>query len=361
MRKKLEKHVNQLFKNSRKDPAARELREEVLQNTLDRFEEEIAAGKSEQEAYRIAVNAIGDIELAMEQTEKRPRKKKFTLLCAIITVICVALVSVACAFTSIEYYDEPDSYSIGSGSVSGELTRLDIDWHAGSVSIITYDGDEIELKETDVSNTNQKMRYRLRSGVLSVKYQASGINISSPISKKLEIRIPQEIALTSASLELASADATLKNLTIDRLEIESASGNLLAEDCVFRTVEAESASGDQTFKNCTMDSAETDAASGNTKIEGSVKKLAHSSASGDLTLSTDITPSELEIDTASGNIKVTLPSDAQFTCEYETASGNVKINGFSGNYQSEKFVCGESTNRYELESASGNITLNAAQ
>ncbi len=359
MRKKPEMYVNHLFRSRRKDPAAQELHDEVLQNTPERFEEEIAAGKSEQEAYTVAVNAVGNIELAMEQTAKRPRRKKGVLLCAVLTILIVAFSCAACAVTSIEYYDDPESYSIGSGSVSGELNRLEIDWQSGSISIVTYDGDEIELKETDVSNTNQKMRYRLQNGVLSVHYQASGINISSPISKKLEIRIPQEIALTSAALELSAADTTLQGLTIDRLEIESASGNLTAEDCTFNAVESESASGNFTFKNCLIDSIETEAASGNTKIEGSIGKLTHSSASGDLTLTTDITPEKLEIDTASGNIKLTLPADSQFTCEYETASGDVKINGFAGNYQSEKFVCGDSTNKYELESASGDIAINA--
>ena len=48
MRKKLIAYVNDLFAQAPKNPQARDLHDEILLNTLDRFDEEVAAGQPEQ-------------------------------------------------------------------------------------------------------------------------------------------------------------------------------------------------------------------------------------------------------------------------------------------------------------------------
>ncbi len=62
MRDQLIAYVNHLFE--RAEPSARllELRDELLQNTLDHYDDEIADGKDEQTAYAAAVQGIGDVE-----------------------------------------------------------------------------------------------------------------------------------------------------------------------------------------------------------------------------------------------------------------------------------------------------------
>ena len=64
MREKLISYVNLLFAgNEDRD----EIRQEILQNTLDRFDDLVADGKPEEAAYRLAIGGIGDINEILGQ------------------------------------------------------------------------------------------------------------------------------------------------------------------------------------------------------------------------------------------------------------------------------------------------------
>lgn len=58
MRDKLEQYVNLLFAGARD---CEDIRQEILQNTLDRYDDLIAEGKVPEAAYRLAITGIGDV------------------------------------------------------------------------------------------------------------------------------------------------------------------------------------------------------------------------------------------------------------------------------------------------------------
>lgn len=58
MREQLIQYVNLLFAGA---PNCDEMKQEILQNTLDRYDDLIAAGKVPEAAYRLAISGIGDI------------------------------------------------------------------------------------------------------------------------------------------------------------------------------------------------------------------------------------------------------------------------------------------------------------
>lgn len=58
MREQLIQYVNLLFAGS---PDAQDIKQEILQNTLDRFDDLVAQGKSPEAAYSLAISGIGDI------------------------------------------------------------------------------------------------------------------------------------------------------------------------------------------------------------------------------------------------------------------------------------------------------------
>ena len=57
MREKLIQYVNLLFAGT----TCEEVRDEILQNTLDRYDDLIEQGKTPEAAYRLAISGIGDI------------------------------------------------------------------------------------------------------------------------------------------------------------------------------------------------------------------------------------------------------------------------------------------------------------
>ena len=73
MREKLVQDVRSLFQNMPDTPRNRDLQEEILQNTLDRYDDLIAQGKSPQAAYSLAISGIGDInEILIAQADATP-------------------------------------------------------------------------------------------------------------------------------------------------------------------------------------------------------------------------------------------------------------------------------------------------
>ena len=62
MREQLKQYIDHLFLATDGSQKASDFHDEILQNTLDRYDEELSSGKSEQEAYRIAVLSLGNTE-----------------------------------------------------------------------------------------------------------------------------------------------------------------------------------------------------------------------------------------------------------------------------------------------------------
>lgn len=58
MKEQLTKYVELLFAGA---PNARDIQQEILQNTLDRYDDLIAQGKSPEAAYSLSISGIGDI------------------------------------------------------------------------------------------------------------------------------------------------------------------------------------------------------------------------------------------------------------------------------------------------------------
>ena len=68
MREQLIQYVNLLFAGT---PDSDDIRQEILQNTLDRYDDLISQGKLPEAAYRLAIAGIGDInEVLMGDTPK---------------------------------------------------------------------------------------------------------------------------------------------------------------------------------------------------------------------------------------------------------------------------------------------------
>lgn len=100
MRNKLICYVNSIFEGIPNTPEVQELREEILQNTLDRYDEECARGVSETVSYNVAVMSIGDTdELLAAYRKPKKEKKSSRRVCVAIAIalyiLCVVPPAVA--------------------------------------------------------------------------------------------------------------------------------------------------------------------------------------------------------------------------------------------------------------------------
>lgn len=94
MDEKIRKHINELFKEAPKTRRAVELKEEMTQNTIEKYEDLIAEGHQEEDAFQIVVGSIGDVTELFEDLKGRSlfllpeeqRRKK-----AVLTAVAVGL------------------------------------------------------------------------------------------------------------------------------------------------------------------------------------------------------------------------------------------------------------------------------
>ena len=68
MRDQLIQYVRLLFAGT---PDSYDMQQEILQNTLDRYDDLIAQGKSPEAAYRLAISGIGDINEIIGNTQSQ--------------------------------------------------------------------------------------------------------------------------------------------------------------------------------------------------------------------------------------------------------------------------------------------------
>lgn len=86
MRNKLIHYVESIFEGIPNTPEVQELREEILQNTLDRYDEECAKGISEAAAYNTAVMSIGDTEELLSAYRVPKKKNSSRRVCVAIAI-----------------------------------------------------------------------------------------------------------------------------------------------------------------------------------------------------------------------------------------------------------------------------------
>lgn len=141
MREQLIQYVTLLFAGS---PEQEEMKQEILQNTLDRYDDLISQGKTPEAAYRLAISGIGDINevlgsdpfpapvvTAQELPEKKDKKKLMQSV-AIGMYICCVLPVIALG-------------NVGNGILGVCLMFLMI--AAATVMIIMASNDERDAKE----------------------------------------------------------------------------------------------------------------------------------------------------------------------------------------------------------------------
>ena len=67
MREKLTEYLNDLFQSAPDTPKNRELREELLQNSLDKYDDLVRNGTSEAAAFNLVVGGLGDVTVLLRE------------------------------------------------------------------------------------------------------------------------------------------------------------------------------------------------------------------------------------------------------------------------------------------------------
>lgn len=96
MNEKIRKEVNRLFENAPNTKRAYDLKDEIISNAEDKYDDFIKQGKTEEEAFEIVIKEIGNVdELIEELNENNPIHKENTYeqrrKTGLVVSICVGL------------------------------------------------------------------------------------------------------------------------------------------------------------------------------------------------------------------------------------------------------------------------------
>ena len=117
MKEKIRQHFNQIFAEAPKTRKALDLKQEMIQSAMDKYDDMVADGYSEEDAYRNVIESIGDVsELFPEVEEKNlltlsetDRKKK-----AMLTAVAVGMyIFAAAVFFFFECFEGAAAYGPG--------------------------------------------------------------------------------------------------------------------------------------------------------------------------------------------------------------------------------------------------------
>ena len=71
MKEKITQHFNKIFADAPKTRKALDLKQEMMQNAMDKYDDMVADGYSEEDAYHNVVESIGDVTELFSEVEER--------------------------------------------------------------------------------------------------------------------------------------------------------------------------------------------------------------------------------------------------------------------------------------------------
>lgn len=195
-----------------------------------------------------------------------------------------------------------DAYTFQTGSGSGEylegnegtadaaqVKNLDIDWAAGSITIVSADTDAITFSEAFTGGTAEVMVFDVRGDTLHLEYTKTSMwigGVSLP-SKDLTITVPRDWICGELEIDGAALDVEVQAVSIGTLDIDGA-------DCEVR-------------------------------LTGSVDTVECDGAACTLELNCTGRPRSIDIDGADCELELTLPEGCGF---------RVEMNGLSCDFTS---------------------------
>ncbi len=258
-------------------------------------------------------------------------------------------------------YDDARKYSAGDASLDAkDVHTIKIDWVDGSVKLNAYGGEKLEISESfsGEAENDYIMRYRLKDGVLSIKFCRSGLvfGASEIPQKQLTVNVPVALAKELQNIEAitTSAHITISEIGADEIDLESVSGNIVCNHSSAKRLDLETVSGDVDIMG-EYGELSFEGVSGNMELNGKVTDIELENVSGDMRLELREAPENLELSAVSGDTVIYIPESSSFGGKYEVVSGDF-ICEIPGKISKNSFDCGRSSG-FSLESVSGNIEI----
>lgn len=249
--------------------------------------------------------------------------------------------------------------------------------------------DENPNSPIRLNGDTENLSLRTEGGVLFITQEqsASGSFFFSRglSSSSIELTIPQRpwpvISITTISGDVELQDGCLNvenfsvrttsgDVTVDGLEqiqhmlINTTSGDCSLTNSVCANFVFHSDSGDLDASSFTAATAVTQTASGDVEFSGDIRDLKAISASGDLSFTAESLPEAVTMTTKSGDCSLSVPDSDGFNLQFSTVSGELHSDFFpiaerrgAGKAGNVRYKDGGNGRKFALNTVSGDIEL----
>ena len=404
MNQKLNHYIDGLFERLPQSREAEELREELLANLNDRYEDELARGAGEEEAFQRAIESLGDLSEALGELpgagpvyaappQAAAHRQNFLpwVLAALVFVALLLIAAMVFGFSSYRRAlagpppqavvspalsaPAKPSDPAAAGTLEGpaaegeyapaEVQALELDLSFENVTIAPWDGETIKVEIQFHGPAQLAPALSFQQGTLRVASPKNVIlNPLDPPRGEVKVLLPTGVELPPSAVATTSGNLQLSGVQGGLLALSTTSGNLRADELTAAELAASSTSGSITVILATAaHSVALSSTSGDLAFSGGCESLALSSTSGNVDAAGSFAK-EAEIGSLSGNMGIQ-GSGGALTAH--TTSGSVELAGefesvdfqsTSGNLQAE---LGMPTNDCRFQTTSGGLGLTLPQ
>lgn len=404
MNQKINHYIDGLFERLPQSREAEELREELLANLNDRYEDELARGAGEEEAFQRAIESLGDLSEALGELpgagpvyaappQAAAHRQNFLpwVLAALAFVALLLIAAMVFGFSSYRRaLAGPPTQSVVSQALSApaklsdpaaagtlegpaaegeyapaEVQALELDLSFENVTIARWDGETIKVEIQFHGPAQLAPALSFQQGTLRVASPKNVIlNPLDPPRGEVKVLLPTGVELPPSAVATTSGNLQLSGVQGGLLALSTTSGNLRADELTAAELAASSTSGSITVTlAAAAHSVALSSTSGDLAFSGDCESLALSSTSGNVDVAGSFAK-EAEIGSLSGNMGIQ-GSGGALTAH--TTSGSVELAGefesvdfqsTSGNLQAE---LGMPTSDCRFQTTSGGLGLTLPQ
>jgi len=232
---------------------------------------------------------------------------------------------------------------ISADSVTDAIRNLEIEWAAGSITILKDKNiTDIQITETSTNESKHQMVLKQSGQTLKIQYSEESIALRSfgfneAVSKDLTITVPANWICNALEIDAAAADVEICDLQIGELDFDGASGKLTLDNCIIDELDIDTASGDIEFSG-TLQTLDFDAASA--KFYGEFLQ----------------NPRRLSLDAMSGDLEIVLPEKCGISLDMDTMSGSFDTD-FDFGMHNNTYICGDGACKINVSAMSGDVNI----
>lgn len=152
---------------------------------------------------------------------------RIVIFSVLFLILLGLLIGVLCISPLVSNTPSGEQVTVQRSVEADEFSKLEIDWAAGSVKIMTGYSEDIIIKETKDTNNPYAMVTELDGNTLKISYAESiSFHLGSLSGKDLIILVPSSWNCRALEIDGAALDINISGLTADYIELNGAATKL---------------------------------------------------------------------------------------------------------------------------------------